>query len=355
MGNSTQLKNLIHEIKVFADSSHWLTPVNLMDERQKFLSNPANSPNFIYPDYPKEKIREMLHRLQDGGRAETKSLEDYLLNRTKEELELKLQLLLERGTEKIRTISQELYLCNFPDEIVNQAKIDGAINELFGTKETASAADAVTVIQKYLFQNKVFDWKVEESDASDFYVRVKAEKKLILISKHIIWDFSDLDNTIAHEIDGHVFRGINASRQDNPLLQKPFPFYIKTEEGLASYLADFFSTTALISRKHHALKYLAGYLGLTSTFKQIFEFLTDSGFTKELAFQRTFRLKRGYEDTSIPGIFAREAMYYEGMIEVKNYLENGGDLTKLYSCKCGLGDVDYVTAPIEQILPKRLG
>ena len=44
--------------------------------------------------------------------------------------------------------------------------------------------------------------------------------------------------------------------KENPLFQKPLPFYIKTEEGLASFLGDYISTTADISRKHHALNIL---------------------------------------------------------------------------------------------------
>ncbi|OGV96833.1 hypothetical protein A2W24_03275 [Microgenomates group bacterium RBG_16_45_19] len=86
-------------------------------------------------------------------------------------------------------------------------------------------------------------------------------------SQEINWDFCDLDNTLAHEIDGHVVRAVNMSRQVKPLFQKPWPFYLKTEEGLASFLGDYLSPqTALISRKHHALKYLAGHWHLDEPF-----------------------------------------------------------------------------------------
>lgn len=159
---------------------------------------------------------------------------------------------------------------------------------------------------------------------------------------------------LAHEIDGHVLRGINSTKQQDLLLQKSLPFYIKTEEGLASFLGDYCSTSGEINRKHHALKYLAGQLAITSSFKMVFEFLVDNGFTPDLAFQRTFRLKRGLTDTGIPGCYGKEAVYYEGMVEVKRYLDEGGSVEKLYSAKIGLADLQFTEIPTGIIIPDRI-
>ena len=138
------------------------------------------------------------------------------------------------------------------------------------------------------------------------------------------------------------------------MFKKIFPFYIKTEEGLACFIGDFFSANGEVKKKHHAINYLAAYFAKGHSFSETYKFLTDHGINNELAFQKTFRLKRGLTDTEIPGVFAREPMYYEGMIEVKNYLEKGGDIRKLYAGKVGLTEVDNIPLPDRQVIPKRL-
>ena len=130
-------------------------------------------------------------------------------------------------------------------------------------------------IHSYLDNLGIHDWDIELSDEKDFYFRIRSNDRKILIGKRFNWDFCDFDNMLAHEIDGHVVRTVNAAKQTNPILKTKLPFYTKTEEGLASYLGDYHSTTAEVSRKHHALKYLAGHLAQTSSFSTVFEFLTD--------------------------------------------------------------------------------
>lgn len=99
---------------------------------------------------------------------------------------------------------------------------------------------------------------------------------------------------------------------------------------------------------------MAGHLALKKPFNDVYKFFLENGFTKNLAFQRTFRLKRGFEDTSSPGCFAKEAVYYEGMIEVKNYLDKDGDVKKLFAGKVGFDDFEYVPVPKDVIIPSRL-
>jgi hypothetical protein len=83
-------------------------------------------------------------------------------------------------------------------------------------------------------------------------------------------------------------------------------------------------------------------LAVSASFLEVYGYLIENGFTAELAFRRTFRLKRGYGDTSIPGCYAREAAYYEGMLEVRDHLNGGGDIKQLYSAKAGVEDLGWV-------------
>lgn len=346
--------SLVSEIKKFLETADWLTPLNLQEERHKVLTGKTQNPHFIYQAVDSNKLKQYLQKLESLKLGSGTEVENYFIRRKAEELSLKVKLILNRGKSVITEISSKLYGLTFNDDIVRSAEIDSRINESFGGKDSISAIETVVQIKNYLASYNITGWKVSVSGLEDFYVRVRSSQKEILVNKEINWDFCDLDNLLAHEVDGHVLRSINSINQTDELFRKPFPFYIKTEEGLASYLADYYSSTALISRKHHALKYLGGKVALTSTFYEVYKYLIDFGFTADLAFQRTFRLKRGFEDTSVPGCFAREAIYYEGLIEVKKYLDNGGDVKKLFSCKSSLEDLDKVPIAKNTILPNRL-
>ncbi|HYD34710.1 MAG TPA: tyrosine/phenylalanine carboxypeptidase domain-containing protein [Vitreimonas sp.] len=338
----SSLINIQKELKV----SSWLAPLNLEDERKEFLENPNHNPQFKYPDLPLDALKDSLRNLATIESSFTDPFATWLFNRKKTELELTLQLLINRGNSEFGSLAAQLYNCTFDPEIISRAKVDASSPLPFESKEHRTPDQIVTGIQDYLNAYGITDWQIQISNQTDFYFRVRANKKTILISQNFNWDFCDFDNMLAHEIDGHVLRGVNATLQPSSLLNSPLPFYIKTEEGLASFLGDYCSTTAEISRKHHALKYLAGHLAVNSSFRDVFGFLVEAGFTPPLAFQRTFRLKRGYEDTSSPGCFTKEAMYYEGMREIKTYLDNGGSVESLYVAKVGLADISHLPSAL---------
>ncbi|OGD62035.1 hypothetical protein A2160_00535 [Candidatus Beckwithbacteria bacterium RBG_13_42_9] len=354
MDNET-VKGLISQAKKILKSSQWLTPINFSEEKEKFQKTNQTNPVFVYPDLPTVQLQKILGEINSVKLIDDQSLENQILKNTLKEYGLKIRLLLSRAKPEFSQISRRLYLCHFDENSLQQARVDAANKLKFESQESLTAQQTAEAIRSYLLKNYgVNDWQVVVSHLTDFYVRIRPREKTIFVSQSINWDFCDLDNTLAHEIDGHVLRAINALNQENPILRQSLPFYIKTEEGLACYLCDYFSTTGDLSRKHHALKYLAGSLALTHSFRDVFNFFMANGFTPSLAYQRTFRLKRGLEDTNQPGLFAKEAVYYEGMMEVKKYLEQGGDIKKLYAGKIGLEDIDQIPVPQPIILPQRL-
>ncbi len=354
MKSRKDLNVLIKQIKNNLHTSYWFTPSNLIVEKTKFFNEENYNPKFLYPKLPINNLNKFLKKLKEIKINFKKSTEDVILKRKIEEIILKIKLILSRGTQEMTEISSRLYECNFDKNTINNAKNDSRLKVTFEKQEDLDSYETIKKMKEYLEEYNITNWDVKISDKVDFYFRILTQEKTILVGKNINWDFCDLDNSLAHEIDCHVIRTINAQKQKNPIFRKPLPFYIKTEEGLASYLGDYHSSTNEISRKHHALKYLAGKLALKNSFSEVYKFLVKNGFTKDLAFQRTFRLKRGFEDTSTHGCFAKEAMYYEGMMEVKKFFDKGGDVRKIFAGKIGLKDIEYTPIPKGEIIPKRL-
>jgi hypothetical protein len=338
-----------------ANTFKWLTPTNLKEEKRKFFKSETYDPQFTYKQIPEKKVAAAQKNLKKLKSQNGNGLKSYITKRRIKEAKLKLGLIASIGDAKaITLLSEKLYGLKFKKSYLKQAIIDASIDLDFTKKEILSAKQTAQIIKKYLNKYSQSKWKVMTTTKNDFYIQVRFKKNLIKISESINWDFTDIDSTLAHEIDGHVVRAINAASQQDTRFCETFPFYIKTEEGLASFLGDYCSPNGKISLKHHAIKYLAGYFALNNSFRETYKLFQDYGFSRELAFQRTLRLKKGLTDTSLPGCNAREAMYYEGMLEVKNFIDKGGDMYKLFSAKAGLEDIKYLPLPKHIIIPKRL-
>lgn len=350
----TAEEDLLHEIRVQLKTFHWLSPINLVKEKEIFFNKRNYNPQLKYPTPPAKKFKRYLKLLDKINIDKDKNLESYIKRKKVKETKLKLLLILVQGTPYISEVSQKLYQLKLSKKYINQALIDSALEGNFTPQESLNADQTVRLIIKYLKKYNISDWAVRTCNRNDFNFQVRHKKKLISISEDINWDYISFDSTVAHEIDVHVIRALNARKQNNPILRENFPFYIKTEEGLASLLGDYYSNGSKLSRKHHAIKYLAGYFALNNSFRETYNLLVDYGFTKDLAFQRAIRIKRGFTDTSSPGLFARELMYYEGMLEVKKYLNDGGDIKKLFAGKVGLADLDFVSVPKNQVIPPRV-
>ena len=63
-----------------------------------------------------------------------------------------------------------------------------------------------------------------------------------------------------------------------------------------------------------------------------------------LAWGIAVRLKRGMSDASLPGVFAKDVVYYRGEIRINRWIQSGGSLSTLYVGKVGLEH------PVEQWL-----
>ncbi len=346
---------LIKKIAAKVVNSNFLTPLNIEREREKVFKDFSYNPQFTYKEFDRKALETSLEDLDLIVFPKNQDLKTTRDKKRVRELKLRIKVLLSRGTKNISDTSSELYQCHFDQRSLDQAKKDASISIKFKRRETLTPKQTVEKITSYLKENyNITNWKISVSQKHDFNVRIISNKKELYVSKSINWDFADLDSMLAHEVDCHIIRKVNSQKQKKETLRKTFPFYLKTEEGLASFVGDYFSASGKIGIKHHALKYLGGHLALKSSFADTFKFLMNHGFTKELAFKRTMRLKRGFEDTSMPGCHAKEAMYYEGMLEVKDFLESGGSIKKLYAGKASIEDLKYFPIPKGQIIPKRL-
>jgi len=354
MNSVRQNKKKLHKIRTQLLTHYYLAPTNFPEEKIKFFKDHRHNPQFLYPYVPLSKFSKFEEEIENLTYPKVDNIESRIYKRIIEETKLKLRLLLAIGTPSLLEISRRLYQLEFKRETLESAKCDAAIKDNVKPNKKITRYEIRTAIKNYFMKYGIKNWKIILTDRHDFSFQILPKSKLIKIGFNLNSDLNNLEYALAHEIDGHVMRALNAAKQKSKMHKMLFPFYIKTEEGLASFIGDYFSSGGEVRKKLHAISYLAAHFAMSHSFSETYKFLTDYGLTLDTAFQKTFRLKRGIKDSESHGVFAREAIYYEGMLEVKNYLEDGGDIRKLYAGKVSLDMLNYIPIPKNQILPNRL-
>ncbi len=154
-------------------------------------------------------------------------------------------------------------------------------------------------------------------------------------------------SVIAHEIEGHYLRTLNARNLPYEILQKWTAWYLSTEEGVAIYNQNRF----LSEKQHKYYSIFERYYFLRYAQKHSFRRLVENMCEYyENDYGRVFdyilRLKRGIHNCAKEGIFMKDVVYLNGYIEVKNYIESGWLLEELYIWKISIHDLPEISKHI---------
>lgn len=188
------------------------------------------------------------------------------------------------------------------------------------TEEVYDAYHIQREISKALSFYGLDDWSAEVIDSKRSMVSVGIGSKKIYISKNSTRNILGVKKLIAHEVESHVLRFEN-SLQDNIklILDGSLPGKILCEEGFAVY-SEFLQNT--LERKNASLYILRCKLSTMeeASFADLVEICRNE-YDLDLseAFDVVYRLKRGFCDTSKPGIHLKDSAYYKGFeLMIKN-------------------------------------
>jgi hypothetical protein len=174
--------------------------------------------------------------------------------------------------------------------------------------------------------------------ANQRLARMSVLRERIVIRRDLKITATALRALLAHEVQAHYLRSYNQRWQTFPHLKHSQ--YLRTEEGLATLLDNFYKTKPDFSNV--CRQYLGVAQAQTSSFAELFAWrrqFAPHGFNH--VWLSCVRLKRGLQDTSQPGGFTKDLVYLEGLIQVLEYLtEPGNDVKDLY-----LGKIDISQLP----------
>lgn len=316
-----------------------IKPVNLEDERRILEQDASYSPMFQYPEISGD-IDDAERRLQNL--AIDDSPMGQLLSKKRDSLLERFALIRARGdSEAFTQASKELFgeptddlLADARSYLATQIACDLPVPP----DEMIEAKKAAALFTQTLEGYGLHDWDVKIRDTLVADCTVGAQS--VYVRSGAKFSKEHLHALIAHEIETHVLTSENGAGQPFELFRRGFGHYLDTQEGLAIY-----NQNRILSANHErrfspAKGVLALEFALSHSFAETRAFLFEElGYTKEKALTNTMQMKRGLQDTALPGAFTKTLVYFRGWRSIELFVSGGGDLHRLYIGKITLDDL----------------
>jgi len=336
------LKKIDEEIVDIDKEIHLLShlkPVNLQEEYNKFLIDSTYNPQFQYKplNFDPNNLYARLNRIEFPD-----SPLGILWRKKAEEIRQKIELLESRGKNDFTAKSIHLY--GAPDKEI----LDEALNEIAGMptkftepKKLMNSAEAKKIMEQAIDEYGLKGWAVQlkKDMVSD---AIAGKENSILIREGATFSEDRLKGTIAHEIETHVFTAVNGSMQPYKIFQRGLAGYLMTEEGLAVYNQGKTESSETEKKYWPASSVVGIHTAISGSFADVYAELIKHHFSIERAWKVALKAKRGLTDTSKPGAFTKDYIYFIGYKKILDFIKNGSDLKDLYYGKINMDDLDLV-------------
>jgi len=336
------------------------TPINLNSEKKKFFDSDTYEPQFQYR-IVKNKNREIFRELSSV--KEISDVDPRISNFYIELIDSKREasdLMHSVGNnEAVTDISVARYGKPSAKLFRNSARIlRGKYGRYNLAKEDNEkdpemlGYDRIVSVFDVVFKELGLEgWSVNKSlNIAKNGVKVGVKRKEVLVDGNISKSKFQLRKTLIHEVGTHALRSYYGLKSGFEAISKPnLASYLDIEEGLASWNENNMGLLPEKSLRNKAGLTWAIYIGEELSFRQLYNVLLGN-FSKLGAFDIAYRVKRGLSDTSYPGIYAKDVVYFRGFRKVIKKLEEDPNLyQKLYSGKISFKQCEWVE---EGLIPK---
>ncbi|HVW66287.1 MAG TPA: tyrosine/phenylalanine carboxypeptidase domain-containing protein [Candidatus Peribacteraceae bacterium] len=320
----------------------YVKPVNYAEEKLRAQEDERYNPIFQYQpiDIDMQDVEQRLLALDIDD-----SPLGSLLKKKRRELLQRITVLRARGDSRLFTESSAA-MFGSPSSVLLAAATSvlkgRAACDLPSTgDDVLSAEDALPLFEEVLTKYGLHDWQVSIRD--HILARVTVGSHYVYLRRDATFAKKGLAGLIAHEIETHVLTGENGNQQPFDLFRRGFANYLDTQEGLAIYNQNRFLTPYHEKRFGPARNILGTAFALEHSFADTRRYLVEElGYEPEKALSKAIDIKRGMIHTEEPGAFTKGIVYFRGLRAIEHFVQEGGDLKRLYVGKIALEDLDIV-------------
>lgn len=314
----------------------WLvSPANIRHIKDEFFkSNYEKVLNYHYrllpfdPDVLKRKLYNLkMEEIDDPALS-------YIFREKREELDLQISMLTGRGSKEFFYKSMMLY-GDIDKPLLKEAET--LLRESM-EEEEKEGGNIMKAKDFEVLAEKEFEYFREQDPNFSSKIHVRDDVNILMVSQGELYIPSDYKLNanetkalIQHEIGTHVLTYYNGKQQPLKLLSIGLTDYDTLQEGLA-VLSEYFVGGLTANR----VRTLSGRVVAASArmhgadFQDIFKLLHhDYGFSPQRSFNITSRIMQG-------GGFTKDISYLKGLLQLREHLENGGELAPLLTGKFAL-------------------
>lgn len=351
--NLKEIDALLFATRAKLDYQKYMTPINYAEENEKFLrlygEGVVYNPQYEYEKFSPQKDDLDAVRLCVEETAAAEGGIALLLNRSAESLLKEMELYSLIGdNEAFTPLSNSIF--GRPSETLREEALGILTKKAEEDCETKFPALMLASFLKERIAEYGFSWDIQLSPKMASRVSVEPEQKTVYINAAKTFTERDITRLAVHEIDTHVLRCENGERQGYHLLSSGTVGSLIHEEGLAIFSEWKNGVQDRFAEKLYAARYLT-CLDIDLPFYELFDRLIWLGVDKEQALYVVARIKRGLSDTSLPGGFIKDYVYFGGFYEVRDFLARHPEKTPyLYYGSVALGDLEVLDADIKAAL-----
>ena len=314
----------------------WLvSPANIRNIKDTFFESGYEKVlNYHYrllpfdPDVLKRRLYNLkMEKIDDPALS-------YIFREKREELDLQISMLTDRGSKDFFYNSMMLY-GDIDEKLQKEAEtlLREVPEEKVVESKAIMKADDFRILAK-----KEFDFFKEQDKNFSSKVHIREDVNILMVSQGELYlpadyklNANETKALVQHEIGTHVLTYYNGKQQPLKLLSIGLTDYDTLQEGLA-VLSEYLVGGLTANR----MRTLAGRVIAAASrmhgaeFQEIFRHLhEDYDFSAQRAFNITSRIMQG-------GGFTKDISYLKGLLALKEHLEAGGELAPLLTGKFAL-------------------
>jgi hypothetical protein len=320
----------LHELYQRVHFSRYLNPLNAPDARRIFNAG-ALAPPFQYQD---ATWADSELRVLDGLTPPLDHPLGALMGRAIDGTRAFILALRDRTPQAFDALAESAGW--YPDS----RTLAAAAGEVRGHDTSTFTLQAGAVAQalgQALLHRGLGSWIVEMDPVMSARVLVDGAKELIKVSPQARFRDLDVARLIAHEVEVHAWRSANGRQQPLRLFATGLPGSLETEEGLAMVAEERAGAASPGSAWRQSVVVRAIDMGRTMGFRELHHQVTALA-GPGLAWGVCLRLKRGLAHPELPGVYAKDVVYYRGLRRVGAWLDAGHPIEHLYVGKVGIED-----------------
>jgi hypothetical protein len=340
-----EVTELLQELRI--PISLVFTPINLKEEKKNFFESDTYEPYFEYRvvNNKNNKIFRRLSSLKRISDVDPRISDFYIKLIEDKKLASDLmhsvgnnELVTELSLRKYRAPSAKLFRNSARVLRGKLDKYDVKINNKLDRGEKLNYKQIEKVFDITFDMLGLEDWEIAPSkNINKNAIKIGIKGKKVYVDPNIKRSEYKIKKLLIHEIGTHVLRSYNGFKTGFPAFGNAnVSSYLDIEEGLATWNEESMGYLTDKWLKIKAGMTWAIYLGERLSFRQLYNAVSGN-FLKYSSWDIVYRVKRGLGDTSYPGIYGKDVVYFRGFRKVKRLLEKDPTLyEKFYA-----GKIDY--------------